>query len=258
MACGHMEYCKHTQEVTVSDTDHDTIGEVSDLLPPPLTLHWCRQDTCANEFDTVARSLPDLKTIILCNAVITQPLKINASIKETVFIDCTISHDVFVSLIPQNGSFVVGGVHTRFSDMGYNCMSGKSTLWTMSVDIGSVNDPCTLSRAITFIEGVQDIELIGELDRDAGLMQQILNMFTTLLMEVKIKQKGNIIVCHRLPVCSKHFSVVPKLLWMSSVLYMNQLTFLERLHIECSDGELKSLMASISTITSHQLRTLHV
>ncbi len=128
----------------------------------------------------------------------------------------------------------------------------------MLVDIGSVNDPCTLSWAITFIEGVQDIELIGELDRDAGLMQQIINMFTTSLLELKIKQTSNIIVCHRLPVCSKHFSVVPKLLWMSSVLYLNQLTFLQRLHVKCSDGELTSLTASISTITPYQLRTLHV
>ncbi len=127
MACQQMEYCKHTQEVIISDTNH-AIGKVGDLLPPPLTLHWHKWDTHTNEFDTVARLLPDLKTIILCNAVITQPLKINTSVQETVFIDCTISHDVFVSLIPQKGSVVVGGVHTWFSNMGYNCMSGKSML----------------------------------------------------------------------------------------------------------------------------------
>ncbi len=127
MACQQMEYCKHTQEVIISDTNH-AISEVGDLLPPPLTLHWHRWDTHTNEFDTVARLLPDLKTIILHNAIITQPLKINTSVQETVFIDCTISHDVFVSLIPQNRSVVVGRVHTRFSNMGYNCMSGKSML----------------------------------------------------------------------------------------------------------------------------------
>ncbi len=84
-------------------------------------------------------------------------------------------------------------------------------------------------------------------------MQQMINMFTTSLMELKIKQTGNIIVRRRLPVCSKHFSVVPKLLWTSSVLYLNQLTFLQRLHVKCSNGELKLLTASISTITSYQL-----
>lgn len=152
-----------------------------------------------------------------------------------------------------------------FIDTGYNCIPGKITLQAMSVDVVSIIDPCTLLRAISFIEGVQDIEMISELDQDAGLMQQTINRFATSLMELKIKQKGN--HYHTLP--SRKYAqsgflslslfflsfyvVVTKPLWTSSVLYMNQLTSLKRLYIECLDEELKSLTASISTIAPHQL-----